>query len=145
MALFPVCKRAMKTRPPRRSRLVYAIFMMVVALSLAWTGIWQGDRRAAAASAEVHGIQAHLKSTTEHLDVAVLEAYVHGDIDAQSLLPKDQWVACSERATPMCAIETTSSTSGRSRTRELLRPDWNAFPLYEEGIYVVAGPLPQSS
>jgi lipoprotein signal peptidase len=98
-----------------RRRLALAVLcVMIAAAAFGWAGFWQGDRRAAVASAQIDATQAHLRTMTNDLDQAVLEAYVHGDKSAQQLLPANQWISCSLGVAPTCVVDTISPPQYRS-------------------------------
>lgn len=115
------------TRKRRRFAFV-ALCVVIAAAAFGWAGFWQGDRRAAVASAQIDATQAHLRSMTNDLDQAVLEAYVHGDKSAQQLLPANQWISCSIGASPTCVVDTISP------------PQYSSNPSAPP-IRIVAGPV----
>jgi hypothetical protein len=110
---------------------VAVLCVTVAAGAFGWAGFWQGDRRAALASSQVNATQAHLRTVTNDLGQAVLEAYIHGDRSAEALLPADDWISCSGLGVPTCAVETVTSPNAH------LRPA-------SAPIRIVAGPVRMS-
>lgn len=78
--------------------------VLVVAVSVGWTGFWQGDRRAASASNEIATYRNSESATLSRLDEAVMTAYMNGDYQAALLLPIDQQVRCTNTPSWSCSV-----------------------------------------